>query len=157
MLFFDGVQYFFKKSKNPKWSNILGRLALQGLRTLILPSAQQTQPNVKLPPLPIKRSATAAQRTQSNVKLLPLLIARSTTRDSQEPATWVFRRGIAAFQAKNYQRAVRYFDQAFEASSNESITLKINILDSRAAAKEKLDDIKGSLSDAKLTIVCTSS
>ncbi|WAQ84853.1 hypothetical protein PtA15_5A426 [Puccinia triticina] len=74
------------------------------------------------------------------------------TRDPKLLVTRVFQRGITAFKAEDYQRAIQCFDQAFEASSNESVALKINILDSRAASKEKLNDIKSSLSDAKQVI-----
>jgi tetratricopeptide (TPR) repeat protein len=77
----------------------------------------------------------------------------AVARDANLPVTRVFHRGITAFKAGDYQRAIQSFDQAFQASSSsESIALRINILDSRAAAKEKLNDLKGSLSDAKKVI-----
>lgn len=70
------------------------------------------------------------------------------------PLTRLFQRGIAAFKANHYPRAIQAFDQALKASSDDSssLTLKVNILDSRAAAKEKINDLKGSLSDSKKVI-----
>ncbi|KNE97007.1 hypothetical protein PSTG_09743 [Puccinia striiformis f. sp. tritici PST-78] len=76
----------------------------------------------------------------------------ATNRDPKLPVTRVFQRGIEAFKAQDFVRAIQCFDQAFQALSNEPIALKINILDSRAAAKEKINDLKGSLSDAKKAI-----
>ncbi|PLW34410.1 hypothetical protein PCANC_06376 [Puccinia coronata f. sp. avenae] len=72
--------------------------------------------------------------------------------DLKSPVTRVFQRGITAFKAEDYPRAIQCFDQAFQASSNDSMPLRINILDSRAAAKEKNNDLKGSLSDSKKVI-----
>ncbi|KAI9622639.1 hypothetical protein KEM48_007128 [Puccinia striiformis f. sp. tritici PST-130] len=62
----------------------------------------------------------------------------ATNRDPKLPVARVFQRGIEAFKAQDFVRAIQCFDQAFQALSNEPIALKINILDSRAAAKEKL-------------------
>ncbi|KAA1078585.1 hypothetical protein PGTUg99_008720 [Puccinia graminis f. sp. tritici] len=77
----------------------------------------------------------------------------AVARDPNLPVTRVFQRGINAFKAGDYQRAIQCFDQAFQASSStESIALRINILDSRAAAKDKLNDLRGSLSDSKKVI-----
>jgi hypothetical protein len=72
--------------------------------------------------------------------------------DLKSSVTRVFQRGITAFKAEDYPRAIQCFDQAFQASSNDSMPLRINILDSRAAAKEKDNDLKGSLSDSKKVI-----
>jgi len=70
------------------------------------------------------------------------------------PLTRLFERGISAFKANDYPRAIQAFDQAFQASSTHesSLALKLNILDSRAAAKEKINDLKGSLADSKKVI-----
>ncbi|PLW40454.1 hypothetical protein PCANC_09342 [Puccinia coronata f. sp. avenae] len=76
----------------------------------------------------------------------------SETPGLKSSLTRIFERGIIAFKAGDYPRAIRCFDQAIQASSNGSKTLRINLLDFRAAAKEKNNDLTGSLSDSKKVI-----
>ncbi|CAH7682039.1 hypothetical protein BY996DRAFT_4584546 [Phakopsora pachyrhizi] len=64
-----------------------------------------------------------------------------------------FKKGIAAFNAGEYQRSIKHFDKAIESiEGDDNSNLKVNIFDSRAAAKHKLNDIKGALDDAQKTI-----
>lgn len=73
----------------------------------------------------------------------------ATPRNIPSHVTRIFQRGIACFKAEDYHRAIQCFDQAIQVLSTDSTALAINLFDSRAAAKEKINDFKGSLADAK--------
>jgi tetratricopeptide (TPR) repeat protein len=72
--------------------------------------------------------------------------------DLESSVTRILQRGANAFEAEDYPQAIQYYDKAFQVSSNECKVQRINILDSRAAAKEKNNDLKGSLLDLKQII-----
>ncbi|PLW47360.1 hypothetical protein PCASD_02550 [Puccinia coronata f. sp. avenae] len=72
--------------------------------------------------------------------------------DLESSVTRILQRGANAFEAEDYPQAIQYYDKAFQVSSNECKAQRINILDSRAAAKEKNNDLKGSLLDLKQII-----
>ncbi|MBW0502075.1 hypothetical protein O181_041790 [Austropuccinia psidii MF-1] len=67
-------------------------------------------------------------------------------------AVRTFKQGVTAFRAGEYLLSIQHFDQALKLLPKDQSTIQINLLDSRAAAKEKLNDLKGSLEDAKRTI-----
>lgn len=61
-----------------------------------------------------------------------------------------FKTGIEAYRKKEFKDAVENFNTALEQTNEPNIRIKI--LDSRAAAKEQLQDFKGALADAKKVI-----
>ncbi|EGF99641.1 uncharacterized protein MELLADRAFT_94208 [Melampsora larici-populina 98AG31] len=63
-----------------------------------------------------------------------------------------FKSGVIAFRKQQFSDAIIHFDQALNQNSNHETSFEIKLLDSRAAAKEKLKDFKGALLDAKRVI-----
>ncbi|KAG0140446.1 hypothetical protein CROQUDRAFT_665170 [Cronartium quercuum f. sp. fusiforme G11] len=63
-----------------------------------------------------------------------------------------FRTGVKAFRENDFPEAICQFDSALEHAATTDSSFHIKVLDSRAAAKEQLQDYKGALSDAKRVI-----
>ncbi|KAH9811354.1 hypothetical protein DFH28DRAFT_1182248 [Melampsora americana] len=63
-----------------------------------------------------------------------------------------FKSAIIAFRKNQFSDAINHLDLALNQNSSHETSYEIKLLDSRAAAKEKLKDYKGALLDAKRVI-----